>query len=122
MIVQDQVSGVNRFDTSNNANWTIEQIKIEQILASGELSAPVQMPEVITTGKGKMLVLITSRSYAFDEGFSKIKVSWPDNTSDIFKIHFEDAEIDNRITTIDMNEEPIWPAKNDTRTNSIINK
>lgn len=82
----------------------------------------MQKSEVISTGKGEMLVLITSQKYAFDEDISKIKVSWPDNTSDIFKIHFADGGKSRRITKIDMNDESIWPATGDSRTYTIINK
>lgn len=35
LIVQDQTSGANRFDSSENTNWTIDQVKTEQVLASG---------------------------------------------------------------------------------------
>lgn len=122
LLVLNESTEMNRFDLRDSNYWTIDQVKTEQIKSSGELIPPVQKSEVISTGKGQMLVLITSPIFADEEGISKIKVNWPDKSSDIFGVQFADGDKSQRIIKVYMNQEIIWPEPNNSRTFAIIEK
>lgn len=122
LIVQSKTTGVNLFDTAQESSWSVDQVKSEQLLISGEIKEPLSKPKIVSTGKGEMLQLVTSKIYSNQYGVSKIKVNWPDKSSDIFRFYFADAGRDNRIIKVFMNQEQILPVANDSRTYAIIEK
>lgn len=122
LLVLNEDTETNRFDLINPDYWTIDQLKIEQIKPSGEFTSSVQKSEVVNTGKGQMLVLITSSMFADEQGISKIKVNWPDKTFDTFSVQFAESDKSQRIIKIYMNRELIWPVPDVSRTYAIIEK